>query len=106
MRVFCLIFFFLNLCLFTLFCLLVIGKYICYPEKWITLFDNPVTSLYAGTFPMGGTTLINVAVLVVHGRYNIGGKGFLCFIWAMWWLDIVVAFMCCWIGVHVMYVHF
>ena len=53
---------------------------------------------------MGATTLINVAVTVINGQLNYGGKSFLYFIWAMWWLDIFVSFACCWVGVHAMYV--
>lgn len=55
---------------------------------------------------MGATTLINVAVEVIHARYHVGGKGFLYFLWAMWWLDVVISFICCWVGLHFMYVLF
>lgn len=93
---------FLNLFLFVLFTILLITKYLCYPDRWKSLIRNPVTSLFAGCFPMAGTTLINVAVQVVHTRYHVGGKGFLYFIWSMWWLDIVVSLLCCWLGVNAM----
>ncbi|KAF8973295.1 voltage-dependent anion channel [Flammula alnicola] len=105
MIVLSLIIFFLNLFLFTLFSVLVIAKYMCYPDRWKVLVRNPVTSLYAGCFPMGATTLINVAVLVIHQKYHVGGKGFLYFLWAIWWIDIVIAFFCCWVGVHVMFAY-
>jgi tellurite resistance protein TehA-like permease len=81
---------------------LVAAKYIYYPDRWAALVQNPVTSLYAGTFPMGATTLINVAVLIIHTKYGIGGKGLLYFIWVMWWLDVVIACLCTWVGVHIM----
>ncbi|PPQ67315.1 hypothetical protein CVT25_005899 [Psilocybe cyanescens] len=96
---------FLNLFLFVLFTILLITKYLCYPDRWKSLIRNPVTSLFAGCFPMAGTTLINVAVQVVHTRYHVGGKGFLYFIWSMWWLDIVVSLLCCWLGVNAMFVY-
>ncbi|KAF9531612.1 voltage-dependent anion channel [Crepidotus variabilis] len=102
MLVFSLIFFFLNLFFFVFFLSLSLAKYFIYPAKWHSLWKNPVTSLYVGCFPMGATTLINVAVQVGHERYRIGGEGFLRFIWAMWWLDVIVSFLCCWIGVHTM----
>ncbi|KDR75917.1 hypothetical protein GALMADRAFT_226578 [Galerina marginata CBS 339.88] len=100
-----LIVFFLNLVLFALFTTLMVAKYLSFPEKWSLLIRNPVTSLYLGCFPMAGTTLINIATQVVHAKYNVGGKGFLYFIWAMWWLDVIISFLCCWVGVHVMFTH-
>ncbi|KAF4620543.1 hypothetical protein D9613_000669 [Agrocybe pediades] len=102
MLVFSLIIFFLNLALFILSFVLLAAKYIRYRGKWIALWNNPATSVYVGCFPMGGTTLINVATQVIHSEYNIGGKGFLYFLWAMWWLDICISFLCCWVGLHYM----
>jgi tellurite resistance protein TehA-like permease len=106
MIVFSLIFFFLNLFLYCTFFIILGLKYICYPDRWSSLLQNPTTSMYAGCFPMGATTLINVAVTVINGRLNYGGKSFLYFIWAIWWLDVFISFVCCWIGVHNMYVRF
>ncbi|KAF9478604.1 hypothetical protein BDN70DRAFT_879725 [Pholiota conissans] len=105
MAVLSLIFFFLNLFLFILFFALSVAKYVCYPDRWAALVRHPITSLYAGTFPMGATTLLNIAVIVIHTKYGVGGKGFLYFIWAMWWLDIIVACLCTWIGMHVMFIY-
>jgi hypothetical protein len=53
---------------------------------------------------MGATTLINIAVDVINERCHFGGKGFLYFIWAIWWLDVFVSILCCWVLVHFMYV--
>ncbi|CAA7263168.1 unnamed protein product [Cyclocybe aegerita] len=97
-----LVFFFFNLLLFVTFSALVIAKYVCYPDRWKSLLRNPITSLYTGCFPMGATTLISVAAQVIHDRYQFGGRSFVYFIWAVWWVDVIVSFMCCWIGVHVM----
>jgi tellurite resistance protein TehA-like permease len=105
MIVLSLIFFFLNLFLFCSFFIILGLKYICYPDRWSSLLRNPMASLYAGCFPMGATTLINVAVTVINGQLNYGGKSFLYFIWAMWWLDVFISFACCWVGVHSMYVY-
>ena len=99
-----LIFFFLNLFLFFSFFTILCLKYIYYPDRWSSLLRNPTASLYAGCFPMGAATLINVAVEVINERFNYGGKPFLYFIWAIWWLDVFIAFVCCWVGVHTMYV--
>ncbi|KJA19940.1 hypothetical protein HYPSUDRAFT_143058, partial [Hypholoma sublateritium FD-334 SS-4] len=105
MLVISLVIFFINLSLFILFFVLVAAKYICYPDRWAHLIQNPIVSLYAGTFPMGATTLINIAVSVIHEKYQIGGKAFLYFLWAAWWLDVLIACLCTWVGVHVMFIH-
>lgn len=104
MIVLSLIFFFLNIFLFCSFFILLGLKYICHPGSWPSLLRNPTDSLYAGCFPVGAATIINIAVNVIHGRLNYGGKSFLYFIWAIWWLDVFVSFVCCWVGVHAMYV--
>lgn len=97
-----LVFFFLNLMLFCIFSLLALTKYVMYPDRWKAVLNSPVTSSYLGTFPMGVTTLINVAVEVVNIHFGVGGKGFLYFIWAVWWLDVIISALCCWVGVHTM----
>ena len=104
MVVLSLIVFFLDLFLFCFFFIILGLKYICHPDRWSSLLRDPNDSLYAGCFPMGATTLIDIAVNVINGRLNYGGKSFLYFIWAIWWLDVVISFACCWVGVHAMYV--
>jgi tellurite resistance protein TehA-like permease len=96
--------FFVNLVLFSLFTVMALVKYRSHRDRWASLLQNPVASLYTGCFPMGATTLINVAVDVIHEEYRFSGPAFLYFIWAFWWLDVVIAFVCCWVGVHVMFV--
>lgn len=102
MLVLSMVIFFLNLFLFFLFLALLMAKYFIYPDRWLSLMKNPVNSLFTGCFPMAGTTLINVAVQVIHAKFQFGGKGFLYFIWAMWWLDVAISIFCCWFGVHIM----
>ncbi|KAF8161072.1 voltage-dependent anion channel [Crassisporium funariophilum] len=97
-----LIVFFLNLAFYGLFTVLVALKYTLYSGKWSRLIQDPVTSLYIACFPMGATTLFNVAVDVINVKYNVGGKGFLYFVWALWWSNVVISFLCCWLLVHVM----
>ena len=97
-----LIFFFLNLFLYCSFFIILGLKYTYYPDRWSSLLRNPTASMYAGCFPMGAATLINVAVTVINEQLNHGGKSFLYLIWAMWWLDVVISFACCWFGVHAM----
>ncbi|TFK44681.1 voltage-dependent anion channel [Crucibulum laeve] len=94
--------FLLNLVLFVLFSILCVLRYIYNPGTWKALLDHPVLSMYSGCFPMAGTTLINVATDVIHNHYGLGGKGFLYFVWSMWWLDVVISVVCCWGVVHLM----
>lgn len=49
---------------------------------------------------MGVTTLINVSVVLVYQQDGVGGKGFLYFLWAIWWIDIVLSFCCLFGLVH------
>ena len=102
MIIFSLIFFFLGLFLFCSFVIILGLKYIYYPDRWSSLLRNPSAIMYAGCFPMGAATLINVAVVVINGQLNFGGRSFLYFLWAIWWLDVFISFVCCWIGVHTM----
>lgn len=104
MNIFSLVFFFLNLFLVILFTALTFARYYLYPYIWPITLNHPVSSLYIGCFPMGVATLINVAVDVINTRYGFGGKVFLYFIWAVWWIDVLVSVLCCWGMVHVMFV--
>lgn len=99
-----LVIFYVNLFLFCCFFIILGLKYTCCSGKWSSMLRKPMDSLYAGCFPMGATTLINTAVDVINGRLNYGGKSFLYFVWAIWWLDVFISFVCCWVGVHAMYV--
>lgn len=66
------------------------------------MIRHPVQSLYIGTYPMGAATLINVAVGLIYEQYGFGHKAFLYFLWAMWWLDVVLSFLCAFLLVHIM----
>jgi tellurite resistance protein TehA-like permease len=102
MKIFTLIFFFLNLILFTLFSAMSLARYIVFPGIWSIMIHHPIQSLYLGTFPMGATTLINVAVSVIYEEYGFGGTGFLYAMWSLWWLDVAISIVCCWVMVHIM----
>jgi tellurite resistance protein TehA-like permease len=93
----------LDLFTFGCFIILTITKYTVYPGAWHSLLRNPATSLYAGCFPMGAATLITVAVKLFHDHAKFGGNDFLVFLWAMWWINVGISFICCWLGVHIMY---
>ncbi|TFK20972.1 sulphite efflux pump protein [Coprinopsis marcescibilis] len=104
MKVASLTFFFLNLSLFLIFFGFSIAKYSVYPDRWVALTHNPVTSLYLGCFPMGLTTLVNIAVEVIFGYFGFGGRRFLYAIWSLWWVIVAISIACCWVGVHIMIV--
>lgn len=102
MQVLTWIFFFLNLALFVLFNALTIARHIIFPDVWGTMMKHPTQSLYIGTYPMGGATLITVAAGFVYEQYGFGGKTFLYIIWAIWWLDVCVSLLCAFVLVHLM----
>ncbi|KAI0088030.1 voltage-dependent anion channel-domain-containing protein [Irpex rosettiformis] len=93
-------FFFLNLTLFLIFNVLTVARYIIFPDIWSLMIRHPVQSLYLGCYPMGLTTLINIAVILVYQQDRIGGKRFLHFVWGIWWIDIVLSFCCVFGLVH------
>ncbi|KAF9024810.1 hypothetical protein BDZ89DRAFT_1068751 [Hymenopellis radicata] len=97
-----LIFFFLNLCLFIGFTVISAIRYILWPDIWSIMIRNPVQSLFIGTFPMGATTLLNIAVSLINSQYGFGGKPFLYVLWALWWLDSAISVLCCWGVLHYM----
>ncbi|KAK7472540.1 Plasma membrane sulfite pump involved in sulfite metabolism [Stygiomarasmius scandens] len=93
---------FLNLVLFLLFSVITIARYCLFPNVWRFMIHHPVQSLYIGTFPMGATTILNIAVGVIHEHYGFGGKPFLYFIWACWWANVAISLLCCFGMLHFM----
>ncbi|KAG5645206.1 hypothetical protein DXG03_006724 [Asterophora parasitica] len=93
LQVISLIFFFLNLLLFALFCGMTIARYWLYPEMWHKMLSHPAQSLFVGAFPMGAATLINSA-LTANQSWGFAGTGFLYTLWAFWWIDMVISFFC------------
>ncbi|KAI0769776.1 voltage-dependent anion channel [Trametes elegans] len=102
MEVFALIFFFLNLLLFIVFNALTIARYTIFPDIWTSMIHHPTQSLFVGTYPMGATTIINVAVNLIYEKYNFGGKPFLYVMWGFWWADVVLSILCTFEIVHIM----
>lgn len=100
-----LIVFFLNLTLFVVFVAITISRYILFPEILPLVIRHPVQSLYIGCFPMAATTLINVSVYTIYQGYGFGGRKFLYAIWGLWWVQNVMACLCVWGMVHIMYVY-
>jgi tellurite resistance protein TehA-like permease len=102
MRGFALGFFFLNLVLFLLFSAITVARYIFFPGIWSHMIRHPVQSLYIGTFPMGATTLINIASSDIFQTYGFGGKPFIYTVWACWWINVAISMTCCFGMMHVM----
>ncbi|KDQ57617.1 hypothetical protein JAAARDRAFT_130281, partial [Jaapia argillacea MUCL 33604] len=102
LRILSYFFFFMNLVLFVTFCIISLARYTLFPDIWQLMLSHPVQSLYLGTFPMGATTLINVAVSLIYQGDGFGGQGFLYLLWGFWWIDVVLSFLCAWGLVHVM----
>ncbi|EFI28120.1 sulphite efflux pump protein [Coprinopsis cinerea okayama7 len=104
MMIVSLAFFFLNLILCCIFFSFSVAKYVVYPDRWSALIRNPITSLYLGCFPMGLTTLINVGVDVINIYFAFGGRTFLYTLWGFWWVVVAISVVCCWVGVHMMFI--
>ncbi|KAJ3525696.1 hypothetical protein NM688_g8366 [Phlebia brevispora] len=94
MKMFTYIFFFLNLALLVVFNVLTLARYIIFPDIWGIMIRHPVQSLYIGCYPMGAATLINIGVGLIYEEYSFGGRGFLYFLWACWWVDVILSFIC------------
>ncbi|OAX42523.1 hypothetical protein K503DRAFT_733445 [Rhizopogon vinicolor AM-OR11-026] len=102
MRAFTLVFFFFNLALYILFSAVSAARYILFPGIWSRMIRHPVQSLYIGTFPMGATTLINIASADIFETYGFGGKPFIYTVWACWWINVAISFTCCFGMMHIM----
>jgi tellurite resistance protein TehA-like permease len=81
------VFFVLNLILFTLCFFISFARYTLYPEIWSVMIRDPTNSLFLACAPMGFATLLEMALVGVPGW----GNGFLTFIWALWIVDAVCA---------------
>ncbi|THV05062.1 hypothetical protein K435DRAFT_713587 [Dendrothele bispora CBS 962.96] len=102
MQIASLVFMFLNLILFLVFSVVTLARYLLFPRVWQFMARHPVQSLYVGTFPMGATTILNIAVGVIHDHYGFGGKQILYLIWACWWANVAISLTCCFGMLHFM----
>lgn len=104
-----------NIILFLVFTAASIARYWMYPEIWTQMLLHPVQSLYLGCVPMALSTIINGLVLEAYQKcvrlalcldllqqdgtdpvdfsYRIAGDGFLYFIWALWWVNLGLAWL-------------
>ena len=92
LRILSIIFFLLNVLLFTLIFLISLLRYTLYPATWTLMIHHPVQSLFLGTLPMGFATIVNMFALVCVPRW---GGASVQILWAMWWIDVVVSVACC-----------
>ena len=101
-KIFTYIFFFLNLFLFVVFNVMTVARYTIFPDIWGIMLRHPVQSLFIGCYPMGFATLINIGVGLIYEQEGYGGRGFLYFLWACWWFDVIISFLCAFAVVHLM----
>jgi tellurite resistance protein TehA-like permease len=94
-RAFSAIFFFLNFVLWIIFTGITVARYVLFPEVLPVMIKNPA-SLFIACYPMGATTLIDVAVGLLYEQYWGGGRGFLYTLWAFWWIIVAMSIVCAW----------
>lgn len=82
------IFFVLNVALFSLAFTASVLRYTIWPEIWGVMIRDPTNSLYLGTIPMGFATIVSMWILVcvpAWGQWSVWVG------WALWILDSIVA---------------
>ncbi|KAG7441859.1 uncharacterized protein BT62DRAFT_923072 [Guyanagaster necrorhizus] len=84
MRIATLVFFFINFCLYILFTVISVVRFIMFPELWGILCRHPVERLFICAFPTGAITLLAIAVSLIHEDYSFGDKPFLFFSVFFW----------------------
>ncbi|CAG7934087.1 unnamed protein product [Penicillium olsonii] len=82
------VFFVLNVILFTLASITSILRYSLYPEIWSVMIQDPVNSLFLATIPMGFATLIEMWVFICVPLWGEWAKTFA---WALWMVDVIAA---------------
>ncbi|EKM75817.1 hypothetical protein AGABI1DRAFT_45818, partial [Agaricus bisporus var. burnettii JB137-S8] len=102
MAILSLVFCILNIILFVSFNAFTIARFTLDPKSFKTLLRHPALCLFYACYPMGATTILNVAVDVVYHYYGVGGRNFLYFIWALWWINIAISAVCYWGGTYIM----
>lgn len=82
------ILFALNAFIFTFFTFITMLRYLIWPHKFWEMLNDPVHSLFIGTFPMGLATLINLTAFMV---IPATGTKFITALWIVWWFDAVLS---------------
>ena len=82
------VFFALNVLLFSIFLVITVLRYIMYPELIHPVLIHPVQSMYLGAFPMGLSTIITMICLVCVPAW---GKWTRDLAWGLWIFDAAVS---------------
>lgn len=82
------VFFVLNVGLFSIAAIISLLRYTIWPEIWVVMIQDPNNSLFLGTAPMGFATIINMWVAVCVPAW---GTWAAYFAWGMWMIDAVTA---------------
>ncbi|GES61286.1 C4-dicarboxylate transporter/malic acid transport protein [Aspergillus terreus] len=82
------VFFLINVLLFTIVLGMSVLRYVLYPEIWSVMIQDPVNSLFLATCPMGFATLIEMWVFVCVPLWGDWAKTLA---WALWMVDAVAA---------------
>lgn len=82
------VFFVLNIVLFSMAAVTSILRYSLYPEIWGVMIRDPKNSLFLGTVPMGFATIIEMIVFIC---VPVWGPWCVYLAWILWMIDAVVA---------------
>lgn len=82
------VFFLLNVCLFTMALGMSVLRYTLYPEIWRVMIRDPTNSLFLATCPMGFATLIEMWASIC---VPLWGDWAATFVWSLWIVDVVAA---------------
>lgn len=82
------VFFLLNMVIFSLALITSILRYTLYPEIWRVMIQDPTNSLFLATVPMGFATLIQMWVFICVPRW---GSWATSVAWSLWMVDVVAA---------------
>jgi tellurite resistance protein TehA-like permease len=84
--------FVLNIFLFIVSLILSIYRCVLRPRVLLAITRDSVQALALPIFPMAFATLINMTIYVC---VPLWGPWIVVFVWALWWLDAVLAFLTC-----------
>ncbi|KAK5119306.1 hypothetical protein LTR85_007662 [Meristemomyces frigidus] len=82
------VFFVLNVCLFSMAFTASFLRYTIWPEIWTVMIEDATNSLFLGTIPMGFATIVEMWVFVCVPAW---GQWAVYVAWALWMIDSIVA---------------
>lgn len=80
-----------NICLFTLFALLYIARWIMFFHEAKQIFSHNIVSMFIGTIPMGLATIINGFLFFGLPHW---GDGMVEIAQILWWVDVAMSLAC------------